>query len=125
MSNVPLTLVRKDADLWVLTEHTDRIHPRDLSSRLSDAVGKERFKVSLRKNIYIIYVDMKHRENDEVSRATRSEEATNGKQQNRDPGSDDEEGSKGYTIGPKTYQERLQDIKLAETKLSSERLPRY
>ncbi|PVH93373.1 hypothetical protein DM02DRAFT_228376 [Periconia macrospinosa] len=125
MSNLPLILVRKDADFWVLTQHTDRIHPQDLSNRLSNVVGKERFRISLRKNIYIIYIDMKHRQNDKVSRATQPGEAANGKDQNRDPGSDYEEGSRGYTIGPETYKESLQDIKLAQKKLRGERIPRH
>ena len=124
MSNFPLTLVREEADLSVWTEHSDRIHPKDLSRRLSDAVGKESFRISLRKNVYIIYVDRRRRENDDVSREIRSPKAANGKEQNRDTGSDDEEDSREHTIGPKTYQERLQDIKLAEKKLSRERTPK-
>ena len=124
MSSVSLTLVREEADLSVWTEHSDRIHPKDLSRCLSDAVGKERFRISLRKNIYIIYVDRRRPENDSVSRAIRSVEAANG-EQNRDPESDDEEGSREHTIGPKSYEERLQDIKLAEKKLSSERIPKW
>ncbi|EMD84787.1 hypothetical protein COCC4DRAFT_150447 [Bipolaris maydis ATCC 48331] len=109
MSNFSLTLVREEASFSVWTEHSDRIHPKDLSRHLSDAVGKERFRISLRKNIYIIYVYRRHCRNDD----------------NRDPGSDDEEGSMEYRIGPKTYQERLQDINLAEKKLSSERITKW
>lgn len=126
MSNFSLTLVREEASFSVWTEHSDRIHPKDLSRHLSDAVGKERFRISLRKNIYIIYVYRRHCRNDDVSRLIRSvEAAANGREQNRDPGSDDEEGSMEYRIGPKTYQERLQDINLAEKKLSSERITKW
>ncbi|EUC31149.1 hypothetical protein COCCADRAFT_28065 [Bipolaris zeicola 26-R-13] len=126
MSNVSLTFVREEANLSVWTEHSDRIHPKDLSRHLSDTVGRERFRISLRKNIYIIYVDRRNGGNDDVSRAIRSvDAAANGKEQNCDPGSDEEEGSKEQKIGPKTYQERLQDIKLAEKKLSSERIPKW
>ena len=109
MSNVFLPLVREETNFSVWTEHSDRIHPKDLSRQLSDAVGKERFRISLRKNVYIIYVDRRRRGSDDT----------------RDPGSGDEEDSMEHTIGPKTYQERLQDIKLAEKKLSSERISKW
>lgn len=51
----------------VYTEHTDRIHPRDLSDSLAARVGKGKFRVSLRKNIYIIYVDTRRSKKDDVS----------------------------------------------------------
>jgi hypothetical protein len=69
MSKCRLKTVRQDADVWVLTEHTDRIHPRDLSDNLSARFGKDKYKISLRKNIYVIYIDIRKRKNDEVSRA--------------------------------------------------------
>lgn len=125
MSSICLTLVREEANLSVWTEHSDRIHPKDLSRYLSYAVGKERFRISLRKNIYIIYVDRRRCGNDGVSREIRLVEAANGKEQNHDIVSDDEEDPREYTIGPKTYQERLQDIELAEKKLSSERILKW
>lgn len=48
--------VRKDEHFEVLAEHPDRIHPQALSSQLSSLVGKSHFKVSLRRNIYVIYL---------------------------------------------------------------------
>ncbi|EUC43334.1 hypothetical protein COCMIDRAFT_28172 [Bipolaris oryzae ATCC 44560] len=126
MSNVSLTFVREEPNLSVWTEHSDRVHPKDLSRHLSDTVGKERFRISLRKNIYIVYIDGRYRRNDDVSRVIRSVEvAANGKKQNRDSGSDNEEDSREFTIGPKTYQKRLEDIKMAEKVLSSERTPKW
>lgn len=68
MSTFRLIRVRDDGKVRVWTQHTDRIHPRDLSDTLSAWVGKDKFKISLRKNIYIIYVDIREWKNDEVSR---------------------------------------------------------
>lgn len=62
-----LLRVREDDGVTVYTEHTDRIHPRDLSDSLARKVGKDRFRVSLRKNIYIIYIDAKTHEPGVVS----------------------------------------------------------
>ena len=48
--------VREDEHVKVLAEHPDRIHPRALSSQLSSLVGDNHFKISLRRNIYVIYL---------------------------------------------------------------------
>jgi len=48
--------IRKDENFEVLAEHPDRINPRALSSKLSSLVGRNNFKVSLRRNIYVIYL---------------------------------------------------------------------
>ena len=116
--------MRQDSNVLVLTEHTDRIHPRDLSDNLSARVGKDKFKISLRKNIYIIYVDIRKRKHDEVSKAAKLVDATDQDNQNRDSGSDDEEIQE-FSIGPKTHQQRLLDIKSAEQILSEAKSPHY
>lgn len=51
-----LTPVREDSNVKVLTETPDRIHPRDLSNSLSYLYGEKRFKISLQRNIYLIYI---------------------------------------------------------------------
>ena len=66
MSNVQLRQVRQDQSVVVYTEHADRIHPQDLSNSLAKKFGKERFRVSLRKNIYVIYIDARIHEKDDV-----------------------------------------------------------
>jgi len=106
MSERLLRCVREDQSVTVYTEHTDRIHPRDLSDSLARKVGKDRFRVSLRKNIYIIYIDAKTHE-------------TGSKQ---DAHSDDGEVQAKLAIPP-TYQQRLEDFKLAEKILRASRLP--
>jgi hypothetical protein len=50
----------------VFTEHTDRIHPQDLSNDLVGQFGKDKFRVSLRKNIYVVYIDMRKSGDDDV-----------------------------------------------------------
>jgi hypothetical protein len=107
MSNCQLRPVRQDQSVTVYTEHTDRIHPRDLSRSLAARVGKDKFRVSLRKNIYIIYVDIRIHEDEDK----------------QDVLSDDGEERGRYTIEPPTYQQRLADFKMAQNILCSARLP--
>ncbi|KAF2107048.1 hypothetical protein BDV96DRAFT_308952 [Lophiotrema nucula] len=109
MSKCRLKLVRRDANVAVLTEHTDRIHPRVLSEALLARFGKDHFKISLRKNIYIIYIDIRRAKDD------------------RDEIADVEalEAQIDRSIGPKTYEDRLLDIKLAEKILRDARSPNY
>lgn len=57
MSQCGLHYVRQDADHVVYTQHPDYIHPRDLSQRLVREYGGTRFRISLRRNIYVVYVD--------------------------------------------------------------------
>ncbi|GAW23371.1 hypothetical protein ANO14919_129290 [Xylariales sp. No.14919] len=52
----PLKFVRKDRDRVVYTEHPDHIHPRDLSLWLEKEYGERHVRVSLRKEIYVIYI---------------------------------------------------------------------
>ncbi|KAI1778971.1 hypothetical protein F4818DRAFT_235663 [Hypoxylon cercidicola] len=57
MPQSSLKFVRKDSTHVVLTEHPDFIHPRDLSETLAARFGDKQFRISLRKNIYVIYVN--------------------------------------------------------------------
>ncbi|KAI1275572.1 hypothetical protein F5Y07DRAFT_369697 [Xylaria sp. FL0933] len=52
-----LKFVRKDRDRIVLTEHPDRIPPRDLYSWLEQKFGESHVRVSLRRDLYVIYID--------------------------------------------------------------------
>ncbi|KAI1118168.1 hypothetical protein F5Y14DRAFT_401295 [Nemania sp. NC0429] len=52
-----LKFVRKDRDRVVLTEHPDRIPPGDLHSWLLNKYGEPHVKVSLRRELYVIYID--------------------------------------------------------------------
>jgi len=105
MSKCHLRFVREDQNATVYTEHTDRIHPQDLSNSLAKKVGKDKFRVSLRKNIYIIYVDAKKHNKDDK----------------QDSHSDDEEEQTRLGIEPPTYQQRLADFRLAEKILCASR----
>lgn len=57
MSQLRLKFVRRDSKHVVLTEHPDYIHPRDLAEKLAARFGDKQFKISLRRNIYVIYVN--------------------------------------------------------------------
>jgi hypothetical protein len=107
----------------VYTEHTDRIHPRDLSDSLAKKVGKDRFRVSLRKNIYIIYVDAQTYEKEDVSIMRSRIDLADGKTQKQDTHSDDGEERTRLAIEPPTYQQRLEDFNMAEKILCAARLP--
>lgn len=107
MSSCQLRRVRQDKSVTVYTEHTDRIHPRDLSNSLAAGVGKDRFRVSLRKNIYIIYIDIRTYEDNDK----------------QDTLSDDGEDRGRCTIETPTYQQRLADFKMAQKILCAARLP--
>ena len=123
MSKCRLKCVREDQSVTVYTEHTDRIHPRDLSDSLAKKVGKDRFRVSLRKNIYIIYVDAKRHGKDEVGRMHILKNPADGETQKEDLHSDNEEEQTKLVIEPPTYQQRLADFRLAEKILCASRLP--
>jgi hypothetical protein len=123
MSNCQLRPVRQDQSVTVYTEHTDRIHPRDLSRSLAARVGKDKFRVSLRKNIYIIYIDIRIHEDEDVGVSLRMKDFANEGMQKQDVLSDDGEERGRYTIEPPTYQQRLADFKMAQNILCSARLP--
>ncbi|KAI0490384.1 hypothetical protein F4859DRAFT_457922 [Xylaria cf. heliscus] len=59
MATIPCALkfVRKDRDRIVLTEHPDRIPPRDLYAWLEQKFGESHVRVSLRRGLYVIYID--------------------------------------------------------------------
>lgn len=123
MSKCHLRFVREDQSATVYTEHTDRIHPQDLSNSLAKKVGKDRFRVSLRKNIYIIYVDAKNQNKNDVSKLHILKSSADVEIQKQDSHSDDEEEQKRLAIEPPTYQQRLADFRLAEKILCASRLP--
>ncbi|KAI0855221.1 hypothetical protein F4860DRAFT_497082 [Xylaria cubensis] len=52
-----LKFVRKDQYRVVLTEHPDRIPPQDLHSWLLQKYGEPHVRVSLRRELYVIYID--------------------------------------------------------------------
>lgn len=56
MSQAGLKLIRSDSYEDVFTEHPDHICPSELSKSLLDKHGQDGFRVSLRRNVYIIYV---------------------------------------------------------------------
>jgi hypothetical protein len=101
-----LVPVRQDEHYQVLAEHPDRIHPRELSSALVSSVGENRFKVALRRNIYVIYVYCQPEEDLRALKAKVSDDNLKEDTELLD------------------YQRRLQDFKLAEQKLREARLSR-
>lgn len=56
MSIPGLQLVREDTSIRVFAGWHDRIHPQQLSESLCTEYGKDRFQISLRRNVYLIYV---------------------------------------------------------------------
>jgi hypothetical protein len=114
MSNVALRQVREDQSVSVYTEHTDRIHPRDLSMSLAANFGKNKFRVLLRKNIYIIEIDMRRHEDEDVSVIYRTKDFANAGTPKQDVLSEDAEDRGTCTVEPPTYQQRLADFKLAQ-----------
>lgn len=122
MSKCELRRVRHDHSVAVYTEHTDRIHPRDLSDSLAARVGRNRFRVSLRKNIYVIYVDARRCAHDDVSTVHGSKHSADAGMQKQVAHSDDGEEPGMCTIQPPTYQQRLEDFKMAQKILCTARL---
>ncbi|KAI1443231.1 hypothetical protein F5Y02DRAFT_394147 [Annulohypoxylon stygium] len=58
MSPSRLKFVREDSRHVVMTEHPDYIHPRALSEELTAQYGEKQFQISLRRNIYVIYINI-------------------------------------------------------------------
>lgn len=56
MSHERLKFMRRESEFDVFTEHPDHIRPSELSSSLLDRYGQDGFQISLRRNVYIIYV---------------------------------------------------------------------
>lgn len=56
MSLPRLTLVREDTNIRVYTELYKHIAPHELSRCLLEAYGEDRFRISLRRDVYLIYV---------------------------------------------------------------------
>ncbi|KAI1326503.1 hypothetical protein F5Y16DRAFT_374971 [Xylariaceae sp. FL0255] len=57
MFGCTLKPVRADSKHVVYTEHTDHINPDALSTWLSTRYGEAHIKISLRRSIYVIYID--------------------------------------------------------------------
>jgi hypothetical protein len=114
MSELRLHRVRQDVSVTVYTEHTDHIHPRVLSENLAKDVGTGRFRVSLRKDIYIIYINAEKHEGNIVSTLHSPKSLADGQMQKQVTLSDDGEEQGRSTIEPPTYEQRLEDFKRAE-----------
>jgi len=114
MSKWHLRSVRENTSVKVYTEHTDRIHPLDLSESLAKNVGKDQFRVSLRKNIYVIYIDARSHESNTVSTADSLKGHADTWTQKEKTISTDDKTPRKSTIEPQTYQQRLEDFKNAE-----------
>lgn len=56
MAECGLKLVRDDPNYVVMTQHPDYIHPKELSQSLGRVYGDKQFKISLRRNIYVVYI---------------------------------------------------------------------
>ncbi|XXH02379.1 hypothetical protein Hte_008754 [Hypoxylon texense] len=106
MSYSSLKFVRKDSTHVVLTEHPDSIHPRELSESLAARFGDKQFRISLRKNIYVIYVNA---------------EAA-GKQFDRPHSAKDPETDLSIGYAGCGYDQRLIDTKMAEKVLRDARI---
>ena len=128
MSNCKLKFVRRDSDYVVLTEHPDRIHPRDLSDTLLAHYGEKHFEISLRRNIYVIYINRKVVGDHFVSETMQSPErcVSNGENQDSTPVDEVLDLQGDLAVGSKTenYQQKLLDIKMAEEVLRKARLPK-
>ncbi|KAI1761142.1 hypothetical protein GGR53DRAFT_43205 [Hypoxylon sp. FL1150] len=100
-----LKFVRKDSTHVVLTEHPDSIHPRELSDTLAARFGDKQFRISLRKNIYVIYVNA-----EAAGRQFDCPRNTQGHEMS-------------FSMGcPGNYDQRLHDTKLAEKVLIDARI---
>lgn len=84
--------------------------------------GKGQISCFPKKNIYIIYIDAKTHETGSVSTAYATKDQADKEIQKQDAHSDDGEVQAKLAIPP-TYQQRLEDFKLAEKILRASRLP--
>ncbi|KAI4859107.1 hypothetical protein F4820DRAFT_440802 [Hypoxylon rubiginosum] len=104
MSRSQLKYVRHDSKHVVMTEHPDFIHPQVLADELTNKYGDQKVKISLRRNIYLVYIDI------EVA----DKEFLNHKQ---DPESNVEKKDTNDI-----YYQKLEDTRLAEKVLKEARL---
>jgi hypothetical protein len=114
-----LKFVRKDSEFVVLTEHPDHIHPRDLSNSLERLYGQNHFRISLRRNIYVVYIDTRVVRDDYVSETMRSQEAvSNGDALNQDsiPAATDVDQRKQRLLDIKLAEEVLREAKLSKSR---------
>ncbi len=125
--NYTLKFVRKDSEYVVFTEHPDHIHPWVLSKALLDNYGKDHFEISLRRNIYVIYVDSQVVGDRFVSETIQSPEGcmSNREKQDLNPAAEVLDSRADLTSRrpeAKDSQQKLRDIKLAENVLREARL---
>ncbi|KAI2462980.1 hypothetical protein F4781DRAFT_152500 [Annulohypoxylon bovei var. microspora] len=104
-----LKYVRKDSTHVVLTEHPDYIHPRDLAQELTARYGDKKFKISLRRNIYVIYINI------EVA----------GSQFVHPYDAEDSERDIATRDANECYITQLEDTRLAEKVLSKARVSKF
>lgn len=50
-----------------MTEHPDFIHPQVLADELTNKYGDQKVKISLRRNIYLVYIDIEVADKEFVS----------------------------------------------------------
>jgi len=110
MLGCTLLFVRSDARHVLLAGHPDYIRPRDLSDSLVDKYGEKHFRISFRRNIYLIYVDIEVADDylDCMSPAEAVEQ----------PAASAEESEEAE------YQQNMLDVNLAEKLLREARLPK-
>ncbi|KPM37794.1 hypothetical protein AK830_g8765 [Neonectria ditissima] len=100
-----LKLVKERDNVTIYTEHSDRIHPRDLSNSLLSRFGENGFEISMRRNIYVVYiVDKKHSISSPAARESDTAE----------------DNALGTVL--RDCQKRLEDVKEAEGVLMNARL---
>ncbi|RSL47213.1 hypothetical protein CEP51_015808 [Fusarium floridanum] len=108
MSQPRLMQVREDDNVKVLTEHPDYIDPEALSRSLAIEWGEGRFRISLRRNIYVIYIYQQP----EANAWIQIPEVTGQGLPQKKP------------MMLVDRRQRLEDVKLAEEKLKKARLSR-
>ncbi|KAI1087188.1 hypothetical protein F5B19DRAFT_476466 [Rostrohypoxylon terebratum] len=108
MSQSRLKYVRKDSKHVVMTEHPDYIHPRVLAEELTAQYGDKQFHISLRRNIYVIYINI------EVA----------GKHLTQCSSDGDAEKNFATRGADETCSQQLEDAKLAEEVLRQARVSR-
>lgn len=117
--------MRTGSDYIVLTEHPDHIHPEALSKTLMRRYGDNQFKVSLRRNIYVIYVNKSVADEQLVGLPTQFPcKASEPKNQDdiRDFNNKEFGGNLPDSYNSQGYQQRLLDTKLAEKVLRNARI---
>lgn len=128
MPGCTLLHVRTGTREVVLTGHPDYIRPRDLSDSLVDKYGKDRFRISFRRNIYLVYVDIDVAKEYLVSKALPATDRNNSNGGTQDCMSPKEAMDQHLTSADESeedsYQQNLKDVNLAEKLLQDARSPK-